>query len=97
MSAADRWSVELSIGEHEGETRADARLVMDNDAHLLGHGTARRNPSGSLLIRDVEVQAAACRDRVDQGLQLRWRGRFGPCLPPALQRDPGGKPGAYRA
>ena len=51
--------------------------------------------SGSLLIRDVDVQAAACRDRVDQGLQLRRRGRFGPCLPPALQRGPGGEPGAY--
>ena len=59
--------------------------------------TTQLEANGSLLIRDVEVQAAACRDRVDQGLQLRWRGRFGPCLPPALQRDPGGKPGAYRA
>ena len=43
------------------------------------------------------MQAAACRDRVDQGLQLRRRGRLGPCGPPALQRDPGGKPGADRA
>jgi hypothetical protein len=33
--------------------------------------------SGSLLITDVQVQAAACRDRVDQGLQLRRRGRLG--------------------
>jgi hypothetical protein len=32
-------------------------------------------PSGSLLIRDVEVQAVACTDRVDQGFQLMWRGR----------------------
>jgi hypothetical protein len=31
----------------------------------------------------------ACRDRVDQGVQLRCRERFGPCLPPALQRDRG--------
>jgi hypothetical protein len=54
-------------------------------------------PSGSLLTQDVEVQAAARRDRVDQGLQLPRRGRLGPCRPPAPQRDPGGKPGAYRA
>jgi hypothetical protein len=40
------------------------------------------------------VQAAAGRDRVDQGLQLRWRGRRGPRWPPALQCDPGEKPGA---
>src|SRR5947207_15460511 len=53
--------------------------------------------NGSLLIRDVEVQAAACRDRADQGLQLRGRGRLRPGASPALQRDPGGKPGAYRA
>ena len=53
--------------------------------------------SGSPLIRDVEVQAAACRDRADQGLQLRRRGRLGPCGPPALQHGPGGKPGADRA
>ena len=31
-------------------------------------GNCRIPSSGSLLIRDVEVQAAACRDRVDQGL-----------------------------
>src|SRR5258708_3497978 len=66
-------------------------------------GRARTTPcwpyvaSGSLLIRDVEVQAVACRNRVHQGLQLRGRGPVRPCLPPALQRDPGGKPGAYRA
>jgi hypothetical protein len=30
--------------------------------------------SGSLLIRDIEVQAVACRDRVNQGLQLRGAG-----------------------
>ena len=44
MSRADRWSVELTIWEHEDETRADARLVMDDGAHVLGHGTARRPP-----------------------------------------------------
>ena len=35
-----------------------------------------QNTSGGSLIRDVEVQAVACRDRVDQGLQLRGWGRF---------------------
>ena len=45
MSTVDRWSVELSISEHDRETRADARLVLTDDAHLEGHGTARRNPA----------------------------------------------------
>src|SRR5215469_2769445 len=52
---------------------------------------------GGLLTTDVEVQAVACRGRVDQGLRRRWRGPVRPCLPAALQRDRGGKPGAYRA
>jgi hypothetical protein len=58
MSAADRWSVELSIREHEGETHADARLVMD-DAHLLGHGRARRNPSDPNVMEIGEKIAVA--------------------------------------
>jgi Rv2632c-like len=45
MSTADRWSVRLSIGEQDGETRAEARLVMEDDDHLVGRGTARRNPA----------------------------------------------------
>ena len=59
MSAADRWSVELSIREHEGDTRADARLVMDNDPHLVGHGTARRNPSDPNVMEIGEKIAVA--------------------------------------
>ena len=43
MSTVDHWSVDLSIDEHEGQTRADARLIMDGD-HLVGHGMARRHP-----------------------------------------------------
>ena len=58
MSAVDRWSVELSIREHEGETRADARLAMD-DAHLLGHGRARRNPSDPNVMEIGEKIAVA--------------------------------------
>ena len=48
--------------------------------------------------RHPQVQAAACRDRVDQGLQLPGRGA--PWTMPATQRCSaiqGRKPGAYRA
>jgi hypothetical protein len=44
-NAAEQWPVALSVHEHEGQTRAEARLDLGNDAHLLGHGAARRNPS----------------------------------------------------
>ncbi len=46
---------------------------------------------------DPDEIAYATRVATAQGLQLAGRGRFGPGRPPALQRDPGGKPGAYRA
>ena len=39
--------------------------------------------NGSPLIRDIEVQAAACRDRADQGLQLqRWWTAWSKAPPP---------------
>ncbi len=41
------------------------------------------------------MQAAACADGVDQGLQLLGRVPW-PCRPPALQCDPRGKPGVSR-
>lgn len=59
MSTVDRWSVELSIREHEGETHADARLVMDDGAHMLGHGRARRNPSDPNVLEIGEKIAVA--------------------------------------
>jgi Domain of unknown function (DUF1876) len=45
MSTAEHWSVALTVQEHEGHTRAEARLDLGDNAHLLGQGTARRNPS----------------------------------------------------
>jgi Rv2632c-like len=64
MKTNDHWSVELSIGEHSCETRADARLAMAEDAHLLGHGVARRNPAGpdALEIREKIAVARALSD-----------------------------------
>ena len=44
MSIGERWSVDLSAQESEGETVAVARLNMDGDEHLVGRGRARLNP-----------------------------------------------------
>jgi hypothetical protein len=85
---------------HTNPGQGELRQVMDglrersmDAAPIAAPGTAnrlgRRHTGGRLLIRDVEVQAAACRNRTDQGLQLAERGRLGPCGPPALQCDPG--------
>jgi hypothetical protein len=59
MSTVDRWSVELSISEHDRETRADARLVLVDGTHLESHGTARRNPADPDVTGIGEKIAAA--------------------------------------
>ena len=74
MSAADRWSVELSIGEHEGETRADARLVMDNT--LTCRVTAQR--AATLATRTSWKLARRSRWHAPC---LTWRTCFSAVLP----------------
>jgi len=39
-----RWTVEIFIDEHDGTTRAEARLVTRDQTRLAGTGTARRSP-----------------------------------------------------
>ncbi|WP_406054710.1 DUF1876 domain-containing protein [Kribbella sp. NBC_00889] len=47
MIASRHWSVEIFIDEHEDErtTHAEARLHTNDKTHLIGRGTARRNPN----------------------------------------------------
>ncbi len=45
MSVSDRWSVSLSVSEADGETNAEARVVMDGDVLRTGHGRARLDPA----------------------------------------------------
>jgi Domain of unknown function (DUF1876) len=59
MSAAERWSVEVSVHEHDSQTRADARLAMGDNVHLLGRGTARRNPGDPNVLEIGEKIAVA--------------------------------------
>ena len=59
MSAPEHWSVALTVQEHEGQTRAEARLDLGDHAHLLGRGTARRNPSDPNVLAIGEKIAVA--------------------------------------
>lgn len=59
MSLTDQWSIELSVREEDRLTVADARMAMDNGAHMLGHGIARRNPSDPDVIEIGEEIAVA--------------------------------------
>jgi hypothetical protein len=49
MATTKRWNVEIFIDEHDGSTRAEARLKTADATNFVGTGTARRNP------RDAEV------------------------------------------
>ena len=50
MTASDplvskSWSVQIDLGEHEGTTRAVARLHTGDRTSLTGTGSARLNPA----------------------------------------------------
>src|SRR5436853_358196 len=59
MTTAKRWHVEIFLDEHDDErrTRAEARLHAGENTHLIGVGTAHRNPT------DVQEPDSAEADR----------------------------------
>ena len=59
----------LSVAETDGQTRAEARLVMSGGDQLAGHGQARRNPAGREVTR-IGAQIAAARALSDLAGQL---------------------------
>jgi len=59
MNTNDYWSVDMSITEIDGQTRAEARLVMPGEGKLAGRGGARRNPADREITLVGEQIAAA--------------------------------------
>lgn len=61
MIASRRWNVEIFIDEREDErtTHAEARLHTNDKTHLVGRGTARRNPEDSNIAEIGDELAAA--------------------------------------
>jgi len=61
MIASRRWSVEIFIDENEDErtTHAEARLHTNDKTHLIGRGTARRNPKDTEVAEIGDELAAA--------------------------------------
>ena len=45
MDDAKTWTAQIDIDEHEGRTRAVARLLTDGTEGLVGVGLARLNPA----------------------------------------------------
>ncbi len=69
MDLNDDWLVSLSVTETDGQTRAEARLVVPGDEALAGHGQARRNPADREVAR-IGAQIAAARALSDLAGQL---------------------------
>lgn len=44
MSTNKKWRVDIFIDEHDGRTRAEARLHNPDETGLVGQGMARLNP-----------------------------------------------------
>ena len=44
MTHTEKWEIEIFLDEHEGRTRAEARLHTRDATHLKGVGFANRNP-----------------------------------------------------
>ncbi len=63
-----RWTVEVSIDEHEGHTRAKARLHW-RDRESVGVGLARLNPADR-NVDDIGDELAVARALSDLGRRL---------------------------
>ncbi len=69
MSINDDWPVSLSLEEIDGQTGAEARLLVPGGGRLVGHGLARRNPADREVAR-IGAQIAAARAFSDLAGQL---------------------------
>ena len=69
MNVNEDWLVSLSVAETDGQTRAEARLVIPGDEQLAGHGQARRNPTDR-EVSPIGAQIAAARALSDLAGQL---------------------------
>lgn len=61
MTTSRRWSVDIFVDEHEDErtTHAEARLHTNDKTHLVGRGTARRNPADNEIAEIGDELAVA--------------------------------------
>ncbi|GAA1535373.1 DUF1876 domain-containing protein [Dactylosporangium maewongense] len=69
MPTTKHWTVDLLIGETEGETHAEARLHANDDSHQLGVGRARLNPADE-NVPEIGDELAVARALNDLGHQL---------------------------
>ncbi|WP_433088267.1 DUF1876 domain-containing protein [Dactylosporangium sp. CA-052675] len=69
MPVAKHWTVEINIGEEDGNTAAEAKLRTGDGAELTGTGNARLNPADD-DIPEIGDELAAARALSDLGHRL---------------------------
>lgn len=69
MDTTKTWTVTIEIGEHDGRTRAVARLQMGENADLAGVGFARLNPTDR-DVPEIGDELAVARALADLGRRL---------------------------
>lgn len=69
MDQVKRWSVTIDIDEHDGHTRAHARLHTSDTDELVGVGLARRDPSDD-DVPEIGDELAVARALSDLGARL---------------------------
>ena len=69
MDTVKTWTVRIEIGEHEGRTRAVARLHTGDTEHTVGVGFARLNPRDR-DVPEIGDEIAAARMLSDLGHHL---------------------------
>jgi Domain of unknown function (DUF1876) len=67
--AIKQWRVDVMIGENDGNTYAEARLITDIDNRLVGVGRAHVDPH-DYDIPEIGDEVAVARALVDLGYQL---------------------------
>jgi hypothetical protein len=69
MASMTRWTVEVFVGELDGQTYAEAALHDDIGNHVLGTGRARLNPADA-DVPEIGDEIAVARALVDLGHRL---------------------------
>lgn len=69
MIAAKRWTVDVLLGEKDGETYAEARLHTELGDKLTGAGCARLHP-GDRDVPEIGDELAVARALTDLGHRL---------------------------
>ena len=69
MRATKQWRAEIMIGENDGRTYAEARLITDTPNHLIGIGRAKVAPD-DVDVPEIGDEVAVARALRDLGNRL---------------------------